>query len=963
MKTWLLSSLLLIAKVGSYGASLDAFEQIEDQSGLEILSPSLKERQTAKIRLKNGLEAYIISDPGIEQSAAALAVGAGSWNDPIEYPGMAHFLEHMLFMGTKAYPKEFEYMQYINDQGGKVNAYTASDRTVYMFAINNAGFEGALDRFSHFFIDPLFLPTSIDRELLAVDQEHAKNLEHDGWRQYMIFKETGNPSHPNAKFSTGNADTLSGIPQTAMKKWYEENYNAKEMHLVILSALPIDQLIEMTLQDFSSITNNPNHTSKTISEKMTSTKQKGHCIYVRPIKDYKILSLSWEVEEEFAKDNEYQVGALISYILQSGSRNSLLALLKKEHLAENINVNEEKMGKGHKLFTIDLELTEKGLQNTDSVITYCFEAIARLKKTGIPRYIYDEVRQIAQLKYTYQSRQEAFEFVMAHAHTLVDEELSTYPKKSMLPTAYDPQVIRRYLDSLTAESCIYFVTAHPEKSGVTMTHRERWMNAEYAMKPIPQKELTTWAHASINPQIGLPPPNPYIPTNLTLAYKQQDRMPIPSLIQNDDKGKIFFASDERYQTPQVAFFYRIKSPTVNGSARSKALADLYLKAVLDELFSVTSAAEAAGAQIAINQANLALSVAINAYSDGSAKLTETIFQKMKKVRPSKKQFELYKASLSADYDNGEKELLFVQSVEILSNIIFNDAPTNREKLVALKDITYADFLEFNKSIFKQAYVEGLLYGNLTQTEAEKLWASISHKLSFSPYPVAEQHKRRILILPEGRGPYLVNHSTNMLGNATILMIDEGPYSFEKRGAQQVLGLVLKSDFFETLRTQQQTAYIAKAWDKEEERELVQFFAVQSSTHKPQELIARFELFLEDFVKQFGSKLPEERFQNIRRMAIQSLEMPPENLGLNGARLFLLGFDYDGDFNLVEKRVKALKELTYLDVKNAAIQFLSRSNSRRIAILIEGLTPKEKAFSYEEVSVQDLQNQGQFIAWK
>ena len=131
---------------------------------------------------------------------------------------MAHFLEHMLFMGTAAYPNEFEYMQFINDHGGSVNAFTASDRTVYMFSVNNDAFDESLDRFSHFFIDPLLSPNCIERELHAVDQEHSKNIEHDGWRQYMIMKESGNPNHPYSSFSTGNAQTLSGIPSVSFEE-------------------------------------------------------------------------------------------------------------------------------------------------------------------------------------------------------------------------------------------------------------------------------------------------------------------------------------------------------------------------------------------------------------------------------------------------------------------------------------------------------------------------------------------------------------------------------------------------------------------------------------------------------------------------------------------------------------------------------------------------------------------------
>ena len=194
-----------------------AYRVVSDKNKLPILTPALAERKIEKLVLNNGLQVYLISDPGADQSAAGVAVECGAWNDPKEYPGMAHFLEHMLFMGTATYPKEFEYMQFIFDHGGKVNAYTASDRTVYMFSINNDDFSAAFDRFSHFFLDPLLSTSCINRELHAVDQEHSKNIEHDGWRQYMIFKETGNPNHPNSAFSTGNAKTLSGIPQEALK--------------------------------------------------------------------------------------------------------------------------------------------------------------------------------------------------------------------------------------------------------------------------------------------------------------------------------------------------------------------------------------------------------------------------------------------------------------------------------------------------------------------------------------------------------------------------------------------------------------------------------------------------------------------------------------------------------------------------------------------------------------------------
>ena len=169
-------SLLLLCALPLTAKEDNAYTIVENRATLPILNPALEGRKVEKLVLDNGLQIYLISDPGADQSAAGVAVGAGSWEDPKEYPGMAHFLEHMLFMGTGAYPNEFEYMQFINDHGGSVNAFTASDRTVYMFSVNNDAFDESLDRFSHFFIDPLFSPNCINRELHAVDQEHSKNI-------------------------------------------------------------------------------------------------------------------------------------------------------------------------------------------------------------------------------------------------------------------------------------------------------------------------------------------------------------------------------------------------------------------------------------------------------------------------------------------------------------------------------------------------------------------------------------------------------------------------------------------------------------------------------------------------------------------------------------------------------------------------------------------------------------------
>jgi insulysin len=93
------------------------FTLVTDTSDLPFLNPDLSNRETAKLKLDNGIEVLLISDPGADKSAATVAVNAGSWNDPVEFPGMAHFCEHMLFMGTEKYPDENAFFSSLAEVG------------------------------------------------------------------------------------------------------------------------------------------------------------------------------------------------------------------------------------------------------------------------------------------------------------------------------------------------------------------------------------------------------------------------------------------------------------------------------------------------------------------------------------------------------------------------------------------------------------------------------------------------------------------------------------------------------------------------------------------------------------------------------------------------------------------------------------------------------------------------------
>ena len=81
-------------------------EQLHSRSGVERLAdtlekPLLDNRSYRVIKLPNQLEALLIHDPDTDKASAAMDVNVGAFSDPEDMPGMAHAVEHLLFMGTE----------------------------------------------------------------------------------------------------------------------------------------------------------------------------------------------------------------------------------------------------------------------------------------------------------------------------------------------------------------------------------------------------------------------------------------------------------------------------------------------------------------------------------------------------------------------------------------------------------------------------------------------------------------------------------------------------------------------------------------------------------------------------------------------------------------------------------------------------------------------------------------------
>ena len=122
-------------------------------SGGTHLKISSNDNRTYKsLTLNNGLKVLLAHDISSDKAAASLTVNTGHFDDPKDRQGMAHFLEHMLFLGTESMPEPGYFSQFINQAGGQSNAWTGTEHSCYFFDCHQQHLFKALQLFSDFFI-------------------------------------------------------------------------------------------------------------------------------------------------------------------------------------------------------------------------------------------------------------------------------------------------------------------------------------------------------------------------------------------------------------------------------------------------------------------------------------------------------------------------------------------------------------------------------------------------------------------------------------------------------------------------------------------------------------------------------------------------------------------------------------------------------------------------------------------
>ena len=369
-------------------------------------------RKYRHITLTNGLECTLVSDSTTDKASAAMQVNVGHMSDDPRTPGLAHFLEHMLFQGTTTYPGAASYKKFLSDHGGSSNASTGMVTTTYFFDITHPFLELAVDRFSKFFIEPLFSQDCTDRELNAVNSENAKNILNDRRRLFQLSKHLCDPTHSYHKFGTGNRATLETTPKLnnvdvreLLLQFHAKYYSANIMKCCILGKESLDALEALAISKFTAV---PNH-NVTIPVfngspfRSIDVKQRFDVV---PIKEVRWIRLDFVLPTQ--KQNFMQKPySYISHLIGHEGSGSILAVLKQLNYANGLscglNTNLNEFG----IFRISIDCTEQGILHINQMIEIVFTYITMLQSNQPKEWIYNEKKQMASNAFRFKSKSSA----------------------------------------------------------------------------------------------------------------------------------------------------------------------------------------------------------------------------------------------------------------------------------------------------------------------------------------------------------------------------------------------------------------------------------------------------------------------------------------------------------------------------------------------------------------------------
>jgi predicted Zn-dependent peptidase len=198
--------------------------------------------KTELTTLANGLRIVTEKMPGLASAAVGLWVTAGGRHERPDQNGIAHFLEHMAFKGTKR-RSALMIAEEIEDVGGYINAYTSREMTAYYARVLEADVPLALDVIADIVLNPLFDEKEIEVERHVILQEIGQALDTPDDIIFDWLQEAAYPDQAMGRTILGPADCVSSFGRSDLRKFVSDHYGPERMILSAAGAVDHDALV------------------------------------------------------------------------------------------------------------------------------------------------------------------------------------------------------------------------------------------------------------------------------------------------------------------------------------------------------------------------------------------------------------------------------------------------------------------------------------------------------------------------------------------------------------------------------------------------------------------------------------------------------------------------------------------------------------------------------------------------
>ena len=237
-----------------------AFAQQMDYSKAIPFDPTVK---TGK--LENGLTYYIKKNAKPENKVdLRLVVNAGSILETDDQQGLAHFMEHMCFNGTKRFPKNqlVDYLQSIGVKFGQhLNAYTSFDETVYFLPIPSDSpekLEKGFQIIEDWAFNTVLTPEEIDKERGVVLEEYRLGLGAGKRMQGRYISKMMHDSHYAERLPIGQKEVLEKFKHQSLINFYKDWYRPNLMSVIVVGDIDVAAMEKKIISHFSSYKNPAN---------------------------------------------------------------------------------------------------------------------------------------------------------------------------------------------------------------------------------------------------------------------------------------------------------------------------------------------------------------------------------------------------------------------------------------------------------------------------------------------------------------------------------------------------------------------------------------------------------------------------------------------------------------------------------------------------------------------------------